>query len=84
MTIVASVNVRDGLVIATDSMTQISIPPAPGEPPQWAKAYSNARKLFQVGDLPMGVAAYGLGNLGPRSVERLVYDFINDALSRGA
>lgn len=52
---VASVKVRDGLVLASDSMTQVTIPSEPPAPPQWAKAYANARKLFQLADLPVGV-----------------------------
>ena len=54
MTIVASVKVRDGLVLGTDSMTQISAPTPEGEI-QILKAYSNARKLFQIKDAPIGV-----------------------------
>jgi hypothetical protein len=69
MTIVACVKVRDGLALATDSMTQI-----------WGAggylgSYQNARKLFQVGKLPMGVMTYGLGNVGQRSIESLMREF---------
>lgn len=70
MTIVASVKVRDGLILATDSMTQVY-----NESAEWAKAYENARKLFQMGDLPVGVMTYGAGNFGNRSVEGVMLDF---------
>ncbi len=74
VTIVASVKVRDGLVLGTDSMTQISAPTPEGGV-QVLKAYSNARKLFQIKDAPVGVMTYGLGNIGNRSIEGLVLDF---------
>jgi len=53
MTIVAAVKVRDGLILGTDSMTQITVQTPQG--PQVLKAYSNARKLFQIGDRRIGV-----------------------------
>jgi hypothetical protein len=74
LTIVASVKVRDGLILATDSMTQISGGSA-GQTPMVLKAYENARKLFQVGDLPIGVMTFGLGNIGQRSIEGLMLEF---------
>jgi hypothetical protein len=80
VTIVASVKVRDGLVLATDSVTQISYPGQPGQPPQWAKAYANARKLFQFRGTAIGAVTWGLGNLGPRSVEQLVLEFVRNDL----
>jgi hypothetical protein len=73
MTIVASVKVRDGLTLGTDSMTHIHAN-LPGGP-QFLTAYQNARKLFQVGQLPIGVMSYGLGNLGQRSIESLMREF---------
>jgi len=72
MTIVASVKVRDGIVLGTDSMTQLSSPTG------WVKSYANARKLFQLGDLPIGIMSYGLGNVGDRSIEGLIRDFRRD------
>jgi hypothetical protein len=69
VTIVTCVKVRDGLVLGTDSMAHI----IRGQ--QFLRFYENARKLFQVGDLPMGVMSYGLGNLGHRSIESLMREF---------
>jgi hypothetical protein len=69
MTIVASVKVRDGLVLATDSMSQIH------QGGQYRTSYANARKLFQARDLPVGVMSYGLGNIGDISIEGLVREF---------
>jgi hypothetical protein len=78
VTIVCSVKVRDGLILGTDSMTQISAPMDDGGV-RVLKSYSNARKLFQVGEAPIGVMTYGLGNIGNRSIEGLVLDFSRDA-----
>jgi hypothetical protein len=39
------------------------------------KTYSNAKKLFQVADSPIGVMMYGIGNIGQRSIEGLMLDF---------
>lgn len=87
VTIVAAVKSRDCLVIGTDSMTQVigTGEPPPGTPPgtpqlppaapRLLKGYSNATKLFQLGDLPIGVATWGAGNIGSLSVGGLVSDY---------
>jgi len=72
MTIVASVKSRDGLILAADSMTTITVPGPTG--PQFFKAYENGRKLFHIRDLPIGAVTYGLGNIGTRSMEGLVLE----------
>jgi hypothetical protein len=72
VTIIAGVKVRDGLILATDSMTQVQVMTPGG--PQVLKAYSNARKVFQIGDRPIGAMTYGLGNIGHRSIEGLVLE----------
>jgi len=79
MTICASVKVRDGLALGTDSMTQIWGQDAAGNR-SIVKTYSNARKLFRVGQLKLGIMTYGIGNLGPRSIQGLVRDFDPQAL----
>jgi hypothetical protein len=74
MTICASVKVRDGIILGTDSMTQIW-----GKNPAGnlaaIKSYGNAAKLFRLGQTNIGVMTYGIGNLGPRSVQGLMRDF---------
>lgn len=80
MTIVASVKVRDGLILGTDSMTQISMDSETG--PEVLKSYSNARKLFQINDRT-AVATYGLGNIGNRSIEGIVLDFCHTPAADG-
>jgi hypothetical protein len=72
MTIVASVKSRDGLILAADSMTTLTVPSPTG--PQFFKSYENGRKLYQMRDLPVGAVTYGLGNIGPRSMEGLVLE----------
>ena len=74
MSIVACVKVHDGIGLGADSMSQII-----GKGPQGQigpiKAYENAQKLFQIGALPVGVATYGIGNFGPRSVGSFLLEF---------
>jgi hypothetical protein len=74
MTIVASVKVRDGLVLGTDSMTQLTVRLPTGEV-RFAKAYTNARKLFDLSPARAGVMSWGLGNIGDHSIEGLVREF---------
>ena len=70
MSIVASVKVYDGIVIGAESMTQL-FANVPGNPqPVCIKAYSHARKIFQVGRL--GILTFGGGNIGNRSIESFV------------
>ncbi len=74
MTVCASVKVRDGIVLGSDSMTQILGQDQHGNRVP-VKSYSHARKLFHIGELPIGVMTYGIGNLGPRSIQGFVREF---------
>ena len=74
MTICVSVKTRDGVVLGTDSMATVMLPSSDGQP-VIAKAYSNARKLVQIGDLPIGVFTYGIGNLGQRTVYSHILEY---------
>jgi hypothetical protein len=77
MTIVASVKVRDGVVLASDSMTSLQTSLAVaggGQQVVVVKTYQHARKLFRIGERPAGVLTRGVGALGPRSVESLVLE----------
>ena len=77
MSIVASVKVYDGIVLGAESMTQIyASTPEHGQ--QLVKAYENARKLFQLAKLPVGVLTFGAGNIGNRSVESFLGEFSED------
>jgi hypothetical protein len=46
------------------------------------KTYSNARKLFQISTLPIGVMSYGVGNIGPRSIQSFMREFGSSASSK--
>lgn len=73
MSIVASVKVYDGIVIAAESMTQLQA--NVGGQVQHIKSYSHAQKIFQIADLPIGAMTYGGGNIGNRSMESFVHEF---------
>lgn len=77
MTICASVKVRDGLILGTDSMTQIWAEGPDGNR-RAVKTYCNARKLFRIGSLDIGVMTYGIGNIGSRSIHGFLRDFSTD------
>ena len=74
MSIVACVKVYDGMALGAESMSQI-LGKQPGGQSQFMKAYSNARKLFEIKGAPFGVLAYGAGNIGNRSIESFLYEF---------
>ena len=77
MSIVACVKVYDGLVLGAESMTQLWGQPTPGAS-GFVKAFSNARKLFKLSER-FGVLAYGIGNLGHRSVESYIEEFSSES-----
>lgn len=74
MTIIASVKARDGIVLATDSMSQLTASDKEGRV-GLIKTYSNAKKLFRIRELNIGVMSFGLGNIGARSIENLILEF---------
>ena len=82
MTIIASVKVRDGLVLATDSMTTIQGTIDEAGHKAVIKTYSNAKKLFHIGDAPIGAMIFGIGNIGQRSIEGLMFDFSTKELPK--
>lgn len=75
MSIITSVKVYDGLVIAADSMTQIVGEDHETGEKSIIKTYKFAKKLFQISDLPVALATYGIGNIGTRSIESLLFGF---------
>lgn len=52
MTIIASVKAKDGIVLATDSMTQIGNREQDGKM-SIVMTYRNAKKLFRIRELPI-------------------------------
>jgi len=82
MTIVAAVKSRDGLVLGTDSVSQV-LGMQPGAPaPQFLKAYANATKLFRIGDWEIATATWGSGNIGNRSTGGIVLDYAESLKSQ--
>ena len=77
MSICVSVNVGEGLVLAADSTSTIEGAIA-GQSPGVLNTYEHATKLCQVKDYPIGVATWGIGSVGARTVASLVGEFSND------
>jgi hypothetical protein len=70
VTVAVSVNLSDGVVLAADSAATV-----PGQGGSVLKVYENAEKLFALGNRPIGVAIYGTGALGTRSVSSYLNEF---------
>jgi hypothetical protein len=80
MSVVATVKVYDGIVLGAESMTQLTA--VINGQQQLIKAYENAQKLFHIGELPIGLLTYGIGNIGRRSIESFVHEFSRDEKAR--
>lgn len=63
MTVAVTVNLSDGVVFGVDSM--VTLPSSAGKE---TTVYDNSEKLFPLGKLPIGIATYGLGAMGSRSI----------------
>jgi hypothetical protein len=71
MTVVVTVKINDGIVLAADSAVSF-FDPATGSP---LKIYSNANKVFNlVKGLPIGVMVWGVGGIGSASVATVAKD----------
>lgn len=70
MTVAVSCNLSEGVVLAVDSAVTLSTPDG-----GVAKVYENADKLFQLGNRPIGMAIYGLGAMGQRSIGSFIREF---------
>jgi len=69
MSVAVSCNISDGVVLGVDSAAALPVEGGVG------KIYENAEKLFQLADLPVGVAVFGLAGLGTRSVGSYLREF---------
>ena len=69
MSVAVSCNLSDGVILGVDS--SVTLTTAGGV----VKTYENAEKLFQLGDRPIGVAAFGIGALGERSIGSYIREF---------
>src|SRR3989442_9788796 len=78
MSIVVSVRVGDGLVMAADSASTLSAADPTGKELGVAKVFNNATKLLQLRDYPVGVATWGSGTIGASTISSLVEEFANE------
>jgi len=76
MSICVTVKVGDGVVIAADSAITVG-EPLPGQPDKMMvhQVYEHGTKIVQVGDYPLGVATFGIGWVGNRSISSLLGEF---------
>ena len=70
MTIVVTIRVNDGIVLAADSATSFFDPDG-----NVAKVYNSANKIFNlVKGWPVGAMTYGAGSIGSASISTLSKD----------
>jgi hypothetical protein len=78
MSIAVIIGVHDGVVLAADSASTLTItgmPLPPGSPGFVANVYDNANKIFNlVKGLPIGCITFGSGNIGNASIGTLIKD----------
>lgn len=76
MTIAVACNLADGVVMGVDSA--VTIHGTVREQTGVLKVYSDAKKLFQLYDLPICIASYGMAQLKLRTIESYVRQFEHD------
>jgi hypothetical protein len=75
MSIAVLVSVHDGLVIAADSASTLTVSVAPGSVAGIANVYDNANKIFNLyKGKPIGCVAFGAGSIGNSSIGTLIKD----------
>lgn len=75
MSIAVLIGVHDGLVIAADSASTLSISVAPGAIAGIANVYDNANKIFNLyKGRPIGCVTFGSGSIGNSSIGTLIKD----------
>lgn len=79
MSIAVLIGVHDGLVLAADSASTLSVPAPPGAVipggNMVANVYDNANKIFNlVKGQPIGCITFGSGNIGNASIGTLIKD----------
>lgn len=70
MTVAVACNLPEGVVLGVDSAVTLN-----NERGEILKVYENAEKLFQLGQKPIGIAAYGMGSIGPRNIGSYIREF---------
>lgn len=87
MTIIVCCNLPDGIIIGADSAVTVSGEVEDQSGKRHAgvlKVYERARKIFQLGELPVGVAAFGVSAMGQRTVASYLEEFELDKLQEVA
>jgi hypothetical protein len=75
MSIAVVIGVHDGLVIASDSASALTISVAPGTIAGVANVYDNANKIFNLyKGKPIGCVTFGAGSIGNSSISTLIKD----------
>jgi len=69
MSVAVSCNLSDGVVLGVDSATTLLAPEGV------VKVFENTEKLFQLGARPIGIATFGIGAFGARSIGSYVREF---------
>jgi len=69
MSVCVVCNISDGVVIGVDSATTI------GDPSNPVKVYEDVPKLFRIGNLPIGLATYGLASIAGRTIASWASEF---------
>lgn len=70
MSVAVSCNLSEGVILGVDSA--ITVPAVGG---RVAKVYEDAEKLYQFGERPIGIAAFGLGSIEARSIGSYLREF---------
>ena len=71
MSICVAFNLSDGVVIAVDSATTITYSSG-----SISRVFLDAEKLFQLGDLKVGIATYGVAALKGRTIGSFIREFV--------
>ena len=75
MSIAVLIGVHDGLVIAADSASSLTVSVAPGSVAGIANVYDNANKIFNLyKGKPIGCVTFGTGSIGNSSIGTLIKD----------
>ncbi|MCX6633833.1 MAG: hypothetical protein NT090_01865 [Acidobacteria bacterium] len=75
MSIAVLIGVHEGLVIASDSASALTVSVAPGSVVGIANVYDNANKIFNLyKGRPIGCVTFGSGSIGNSSIGTLVKD----------
>jgi len=75
MSIAVLIGVHDGLVLAADSASTLTVSVAPGTVAGVANVYDNANKIFNLyKGKPIGCVTFGTGSIGNSSIGTLIKD----------